>query len=451
MKILREESGQMLLLTVLSTCVLFGFLAFATDVGLLFRAKRNIQIAADAAATAGALDYLYQVKSSSTCSSATTVAEVATCDAQAAATANGFTNGTNGVVVTINTPPQFGYHQSSGYVEAIIQVPNPTIFMNLLGFNFSQGVNSVNVSARAVAGSPQAGNNCMWLMDTSGYDLQLQGSPTINAVGCDIYVNSTNSESVYVVGGGTKDVNADAINTVGGASGNISPAVVNTDVSPESSPFSAQALTGPDPATDCTMTEPNASYSTTINGTTASGGTGVVCFTNSGGTDISGATLENGVFVFENGVTLGNGTGDTTITNGTIDVYGGTFTQGSATNLVITAPTSGIYNGIALLVPASNASYNSEGCASNKSGNGNKGSALQVQFGSSYGTYAPEGFTGYIIAPDAEVYLQDNGGGVTASGLYAACLYNKSSTINIPSYNAANPTTTPVRVVSLVE
>jgi hypothetical protein len=71
---------------------------------------------------------------------------------------------------------------------------------------------------------------------------------------------------------------------------------------------------------------------------------------------------------------------------------------------------------------------------------------LQVQFGS-----GNQVFTGYIYAPGAEVFLQDNGGGITATGIVAAELYDKASTITIPSYDAANPTTTPNRVITLVE
>ena len=59
MKSIRGESGQVLVLTVLCMAVLLGFMSLAIDVGLLFRAKRNVQIAADAAAIAGALDYKY--------------------------------------------------------------------------------------------------------------------------------------------------------------------------------------------------------------------------------------------------------------------------------------------------------------------------------------------------------------------------------------------------------
>ncbi len=59
MKDSRSESGQVLVLTALCMTAFLGFMALAIDAGLLFRAKRNLQIAADAAATAGALDWKY--------------------------------------------------------------------------------------------------------------------------------------------------------------------------------------------------------------------------------------------------------------------------------------------------------------------------------------------------------------------------------------------------------
>jgi hypothetical protein len=71
---------------------------------------------------------------------------------------------------------------------------------------------------------------------------------------------------------------------------------------------------------------------------------------------------------------------------------------------------------------------------------------LQVQFGSNNQT-----LDGYIYAPGAEVYLQDHGGGITATGIVADTMYDKSSTITIPSYDKAHPSTTPNRVVALVE
>ena len=59
MRIKRDEVGQTLVLTALCLGAMLGVVALATDVGLMFHARRNMQIAADSAAVAGALDYLY--------------------------------------------------------------------------------------------------------------------------------------------------------------------------------------------------------------------------------------------------------------------------------------------------------------------------------------------------------------------------------------------------------
>ena len=119
--------------------------------------------------------------------------------------------------------------------------------------------------------------------------------------------------------------------------------------------------------------------------------------------------------------------GTVTITNGTLDIYSGTFNQGNAI-LNVTAPTSGTYNGIAILQPATNTNQ------------------LQVQFGSGGQT-----LDGYIYAPGAEVFLQDHGGGITATGIVAGWMYDKASTISIPSYDIKHPGTTKNRVVTLLE
>src|ERR1700739_4431797 len=100
MKIFRDEDGQMLVFSALSMTILVGFLALAFDVGQMFRARRNLQVAADAAATAAALDYYYNYS----VRGANAVAH-AQAEGQAATTANWLTNGSNNVTVAINCPP----------------------------------------------------------------------------------------------------------------------------------------------------------------------------------------------------------------------------------------------------------------------------------------------------------------------------------------------------------
>ena len=48
MRIQKEENGQILVMVALCLTVIFGFLAFAIDVGLLFNNKRKLQNAVDA-------------------------------------------------------------------------------------------------------------------------------------------------------------------------------------------------------------------------------------------------------------------------------------------------------------------------------------------------------------------------------------------------------------------
>ena len=85
MKIFRNEDGQTLVLTALCMTAMLGFMALAIDVGLLFRARRNMQITADAVAVAAALDYYYGY---ATNTNALSHAQAA---GQAAAVANGIT------------------------------------------------------------------------------------------------------------------------------------------------------------------------------------------------------------------------------------------------------------------------------------------------------------------------------------------------------------------------
>jgi hypothetical protein len=113
----------------------------------------------------------------------------------------------------------------------------------------------------------------------------------------------------------------------------------------------------------------------------------------------------------------------------TLDVNAGALDITSNTTLTLIAPTSGPYNGVALMQPATN------------------NSQINIQKGSSNAN-----ITGIIYAPTAELFLNDNGGGISlVSDLIVDTLFIKASTLSISSYSVSNPTTTPLRAVSLVE
>jgi Flp pilus assembly protein TadG len=406
-----NESGQALIFVALSMAVLMGFMALAVDVGLLFRARRNMQIAADAAAAAAALNYLYY--------GSITTAQNAAISAAAA----------NGVTITvhnINSPPSSGPYTATtagAYFEVLPNRPVGTDFMGVIS-----NTNSVTVGARAVAGTPTASNACVWIGNPTAQDtLHLQGSANLQASGCGIYVNSSSSKAVKITGNPT--VNAAYFNINGGYTGHVtSPTAQTVNAPAQSNPLGT--ITGPTGLTaalGCT----NTNNATTISGNYTAPG-GVVCFPNAV-TLSNGAALGAGLYVFFNGVTIPTGA-TVTVTGGTLDLYGvgssaGTLNQASNSILNISAPTSpGTYNGIAIMQPASNTTQ------------------LQVQFGSNNQT-----LDGMIYAPGAEVFMQDNGGGVTATGVVADTMFIKSSSLTIPSYSAAHPTTTPLRAVTLVE
>src|SRR6516162_278919 len=117
MKIFRDEDGQLMVFTALGMIMLLGLVALAVDVSLLFRAKRQAQIAADAGAIAGALELEYNGASNVVTNS------------QNAALANGMTN-TNQVTVSTSGG---GSHTGSGFVQVIVNKPNPTFFMTMFG------------------------------------------------------------------------------------------------------------------------------------------------------------------------------------------------------------------------------------------------------------------------------------------------------------------------------
>jgi len=198
-KKLKDESGQAMILTLLCMTCLLGFVGFAADIGTLLRAKRNLQIAADSAAIAGAAELNY--------------GDMATA-AQAAAAQNGVVIGTNGGAVAVNSPPLYGaYAGLPGYVEAIVTQTQPTFFMKI--FNFA----SQNVTARAVAWNGGSSNGCVYVCSPSASDaMDLQGSFDVSAPSCGVIVDSNNADALQFTGGGGT-LTAGSVGVVGGDGG----------------------------------------------------------------------------------------------------------------------------------------------------------------------------------------------------------------------------------------
>ena len=463
MKLIRDDRGQTLVFTALSMAILLGFMALALDVSLLFRAKRRMQIAADAAATAAALDYYF--------TNSTTSANLM---GQSAATNNGVTNGdSNGDVVAINCAPTSGPHTAAscnGYFEALVTQPNPVIFM---GF---AGLNKMSVKTRAVAGSVTS-VSCIWLMNSTGTDLSLQGAAKVEnpngGATCGIYANSTSANAVKVTGNGNS-IDAAYVATQGGisGSGNLMTSdntLVPTDTgaAPQTIPPAYQNLTEPKVSDFASCPGPTGAtkniqgtiytYLTQadINAMGTPGGPTSLCFSGKVLIDGNGTTLEmpSGMYVFSGDVYIGNNVdGPGTATKGstwdpgsgsgppaqpgvTFDVFSGSLSVNSTTSVTLHAPTQGAWNGILLLAPDTSVPMD-DTCNT---------STWNIQWGSAQGT-----FDGMILAPCVNLSLQDQGGSALVSGLIVGQLSLAAGTLEITNYGTEHPTS-PLNSIVLVE
>ena len=438
-KILREESGQTLILTALCMTAMIGFMALALDVGTLFRARRNMQIAADAAAMAGTTEFFYNG------------ASAVRTKAYAAAKANGVDNTVAGNVVSVTLPPvSIGGTSCATCVQVVVSTPNPTVFMGQF-----LGTSIVNVAATAVGGAPSASSVCMFVMSPSADDaLWIHGAGSINASGCSVYVNSSQPDALCVTGSaGKSDLANIDVHGQQGSSGNCKgdPGVpVSQSVSVMTDPWENL----PDPSLSCNSGNTTNLTTGTLTGTVAGPGyEGVACYsagsctTKKGVTtctpavaNLTAATLGPGTYVFTTGVSItgnvvvGNGsptTGTSPSGGATIAVSGTSslnIDTASAFTIYAPADPTNTYNGVALYQTPTDTS------------------AMQISFGSSAAV-----FDGMVYAPGAAVTLHDEGGGgLSATGLVVGTIYVNGK-VSLTSYNAFNPVTTPFKVISLVE
>jgi Flp pilus assembly protein TadG len=397
-KILRNESGQVLVLSALSMTCLLGLLAFATDVGTLLYERREMQTAADSAAIAGAAEIKYAA------SDGTTVDAVA----KTAAAQNGFTHGANGVTITVNNGPVRGTKIGNGnYVEVVIQESAPVFFMKLFGFG------SMNVAARAVAGQSPS-KNCIYTLGPTGTDISITGSGTLTLSGCNMLVDSSSASAVSDVGSAI--ISAKSVGIVGGysivGSGSISPAPV-TGMTAVGDPLSYL----PEPAIPGTCS----SAVSFVGSSTYALSPG--CYAGLSVVGSGTLNLSPGLYIFTGNVSFSgssiiNGTGVTLYTTGTTSMTGSGVMN-------LSAPTFGTYNGILL--------YQSRTDTASISFTGSAGTNVQ----------------GIIYAPSAGLTFTGSG-----SGNFYASIVTKSMTLtgsaNIQDYSVVN-SSTPLSYVKLAE
>jgi Flp pilus assembly protein TadG len=325
-KILRDESGQTLVIAALCMTCLMGFMALSVDIGLMLRAKRVLQTAADSAAIAGAAELI-----SGTWAAA----------ARADAAQNGVTDGVNGATVTPHNGPSTGPHAGNlAYVEVIVAQTQPTFFMKVFG------TNSMTVVARAVA-TTVPNPSCIITLGTAAPGVSISNGASLLLPTCGIIDDATGGGALTATGGAS--ITATGVGVVGtatisnGATVNPTPA---TGITAASDPLSS--LTAP-PASDYSsgcLADPHVHTNQTI-GPSAPGG--FICynglsFTNGAPT----VTLNPGLYII-NGPNSLNVASGTTLNGTGVTFYfvnNASFTISNGATLNLSAPTSGAYSGL---------------------------------------------------------------------------------------------------------
>jgi hypothetical protein len=184
----RKRAGKVIVLLALSLVAVVGAVALAADGGLLLENRRQVQGAADTGAMAAAIDLYKNFNANQGLDPSGTAAA----RAREATAAAGFADGVNGVVVTVNIPPKTGEHVGeAGYVEVIVDYPQPRFFARIFGANPN------HVAARTVArGRLTTGKVGILVLDlTLSESLKANGTGTITVSNADIIVNSSDPQA----------------------------------------------------------------------------------------------------------------------------------------------------------------------------------------------------------------------------------------------------------------
>jgi hypothetical protein len=368
-------------------------------VGILFRAKRNVQIAADAAAMAAALANKYGQNPVNA--------------ANIAMTANGYATGPKSVQVIPNGGPV----GCQACAEVLVSVPNPTFFMSMFGFG------SISVAARAVAGPGQI-EDSVYLLGGSGPAFNNGGSITLVNGGL---IDNSNAADAFTNTGtvlsetNTGTVSAKSIGVVGGASGGgASTPTPAVGISPSGDPLSPlsllnAAIQNAQPTTTCV-----GALNLTTNGTINPG-----CYN---GLAVTGASiaLNPGLYVINGPFGLG---ASSTLTGTGVTI----FLNNTTTNPIMIDPSATMQ-----LSASTNEPWNGI-----------------LFFGSSTGTFALNGaagsnLQGIIYLPIATLDLSGAGNMQLSTPLVVNQLTNTGASITLQDYLRQNPSS-PLRTVTLLE
>ena len=339
-----DRRGSVAIQIALMATIIIGFVSLATEVGYILLVQREMQSAADSAAVSGATALMrgtpsnYQV------------------EAQAVASASGFTNGSSGTSVTVSSPPADGsYAGVTGAVEVVISQPQTVSLMSLFGHT------SVNVGVRGVA-TVGSGTGCaLQLLSGAGVGVSVTNGAVVNLTQCGLGANSTSSTALQMSGGAV--VNAQAVTVVGGASisngASINPSsALKTSQAAVTDPYAGVAVptySGCSNGNNKSYGHSNTGLQTLSPGVWCNG----VSFTND-----AQISLNPGVYIVDRGnfnvggAVVMTGVGVTIVLTSSTGSNYATVTIGNGASVTLSAPTSGATGGLVFFgdrnAPASN-------------------------------------------------------------------------------------------------
>jgi Flp pilus assembly protein TadG len=316
------RKGNVALLFAVLAPVAVGGAGLATEVGVWYHRRLQLQAAADSAAYAGAVELRAG-------GNLTTV----TAEALSAAEASGYDNSQG--TLTVNNPPQSGTHETNQAVEVLISENVPRFFSALF-------INTPLVEhTRSVTTFQTASNACVLALDTSASGaVSFAGSSSVSLTGCSVMANSLSSSAVSSQGAAS--LSADCIIAVGGVSltSGATETVCSSPITqapPVADPF-ADVPTPSVPSGGCASTSGSILYpGTYCSGLSLKGNVTLSPVDKNGNPGVY--YMEGELKINANANVTGNGV--TIYMSGTSDVS----MNGNAT-VNISAPTTGTYSGI---------------------------------------------------------------------------------------------------------
>ena len=342
----RRRDGTVAVVVAVSLIGVLSVVALSLDGGMMVDKRRSVQSAADAAALAAA-DDLYYNWWKSLVPGLDNLNGSAHAAAQNAAKKNGFENGVNGCVVTVNIPPLSGpFTGQTGHTEVIISFPQKRYFSRIFGSD------DVTIGARAVSrGMRNSFKNAILVLDPhSPSAFNAGGNGSVNISGSPIQVNSDDPAAMIDNGGGSSGsiVDLTGFNVTG------NPGWSTTGGGSFIGPINSNSPPIPDPYANVPPPDPNAMtvqstkklQHSSANNITLKPGVYI------GGISVTGkgtVTLQPGVYYMEGG---GFSTSaQSSLAGSGVMIYNAPQSTSDKINISggsvnLTAPTTGPYQGI---------------------------------------------------------------------------------------------------------